>query len=213
MKFTLFVIAAFILGFLAAIPAGPVQIEAARRSINGNLKSAFMVVLGALIVDVFYGAVAFFGIAPFLQKEIVMAIFWLVGGIFLLSLSFVIIRQSSKQHEFNPDVNRLKEKNWGFISGLTLSAVNPMLIFWWLMGQRLFIDVGLIEDFTAEIAISFLIAGGLGLASYIGLLSIFFYWTKKFISGGKMKWINLFFGLLMFFIALYFIFISVRVVI
>ena len=213
MKFTLFVIAAFITGFIAAIPAGPVQIEAARRSINGNLKSAFMVVLGALIVDVFYGAVAFFGIAPFLQKEIVMAIFWLVGGIFLLPLSFVIIRQSSKDHEFNPDVNHLKEKRWGFISGLTLSAVNPMLIFWWLMAQRLFMDVGLIEGFTDEIAFSFLIAGGLGLASYIGLLSVFLYWTKKFISGRKMKWINLFFGLLMFFIALYFIFISVRVVI
>ena len=213
MKFALFVIAAFTIGFLAAIPAGPVQIEAARRSINGNLKSAFMVVLGALVVDVFYGAVAFFGIAPFLQKEIVMAVFWLLGGIFLLSLSLVIIRQSSKHHEFNPDVNRLKEKTWGFISGLTLSVVNPMLIFWWLMGQRVFMDVGLIEDFTAEIAFSFLIAGGLGLASYLGLLSVFLYWTKKFISRRRMKWINVFFGLLMFFIALYFIFKSVRIVI
>jgi threonine/homoserine/homoserine lactone efflux protein len=213
MKFTLFIIAAFVVGFLAALPAGPVQIEAARRSINGHLKSAFMVVLGALIVDVLYGAVAFFGIAPFLQKEIVMAVFWLIGGIFLLCLSFVIIRQGSKQHVFNLDGDLFEKKRWGFISGLTLSAVNPMLIFWWLMGQRLFVDVGLIEDFTPEIAAVFLVAGGLGLASYIGLLSIFLYWTKKFISTRKLKLINFLCGLVMLFIGLYFIFISIRVAI
>jgi threonine/homoserine/homoserine lactone efflux protein len=213
MNYILFIIAAFIMGFLAAIPAGPVQIEVARRTINGYLRSSLMVILGAFTIDVLYGVIAFFGIAPFLQREIIMAVFWLIGGIFLLSLSYMIIKHSSKQHEINPNATHIMKKRWGFVSGLTLSVVNPMLIFWWLMGQRLFMDIGLIDDFTLYIAISFLAAAGLGLASYLMLLSLFLYWTKKFIPTHKMKWINISFGIILLLLAVYFIFRSMRVIV
>jgi threonine/homoserine/homoserine lactone efflux protein len=212
MKHIIFIMAAFITGLLAAIPAGPVQIEVARRAINGHLRSSLMVVLGAFTVDVVYGVVAFFGIAPFLRKQIVIAVFWLIGGIILLTLSYMIIRNSSKHHEIDPAAKHLMKKGWGFISGLTLSAVNPMMVFWWLMGQRLFIDIGLIDNFTLDIAVTFLAAGGLGLASYLTLLSLFLHWTKKFIPINRMKWINLSFGILLLLIAFYFILRSVRVV-
>ena len=211
MEYITFVIAAFIMGFLAAIPAGPVQIEVARRAINGYLRSSLMVILGAFTVDVLYGIVALFGIAPFLQKEIVMAIFLSIGGIFLLALSYMIIRDSSKHREMNPNAAHLIKKRWGFVSGLALSAVNPMLILWWLMGQRLAMDVGLILEFNKHIAISFLAAAGIGLASYLTLLSLLLCWTKKFISVNKMKWINLSFGIALVIIAFYFIFRSIRV--
>ncbi len=213
MNTILFIIAAFIMGFLAAIPAGPVQIEVARRAINGHLRSSLMVILGAFTVDVLYGVIAFFGIAPFLQKQRVMAVFWLVGGIFLLTMGYVIIKHSSKAHEVNPHAKHLTAKRWGFISGLTLSAVNPMLIIWWLMGQRLFMDIGLIENFTLVIAVSFLAAAGLGLALYLTLLSFFLCWTKRFIPANRMKWINLSFGIILLLLAAYFIFRSMRVVV
>ena len=212
MQYIVFVIAAFIMGFLAAIPAGPVQIEVARRAINDHLRSSLMVILGAFTVDVLYGVIAFFGIAPFLQKEIVMAIFWLIGGIILLFLSYMIIKHSSRQHAINPNKVHLMRKRWGFISGLTLSIVNPMLIFWWLMGQRLFMDIGLTDNFTTSIAVSFLAAAAIGLASYLTLLSLFLCWTKKFIPPNKMRWINLFFGIALVLIAFYFILRSMRVI-
>ena len=75
MHFIILLISAYLLGCLAAIPAGPVQIEVVRRSINGHLKSSLMVVSGAFLADVFYGTIAFFGIAPFLEEEKVMAVF------------------------------------------------------------------------------------------------------------------------------------------
>jgi threonine/homoserine/homoserine lactone efflux protein len=212
-EYVMFIIAAYIMGFLAALPAGPVQVEVARRAISGHLRSSLMVVLGAFAVDVLYGVIAFFGIAPFLQKEIVMAVFWLIGGAFLLTLSYMVIKHSSKPHEFNSDADLLMKKRWGFISGMTLSIVNPMMIFWWLMGQRLFLDIGLVESFTLDIAVSFLSAAGLGLASYLTLLSLFLHWTKRFISANTMKWINLSFGIVLVLIALYFIFRSIRVVV
>src|SRR3990172_2560036 len=101
MHFIIFLISAYFLGCLAAIPTGPVQIEVVRRSINGHLKTSFMVVFGAFITDIFYGSIAFFGIAPFLEKEKVMAVFWLAGGLLLTVIGIVSIRQSLRNAEIS----------------------------------------------------------------------------------------------------------------
>lgn len=208
MHYTLFLIAAFFLGCLAAIPVGPVQIDVIRRAINGSLKASFMVVLGAFFVDLFYGFIAFFGIAPFLKHEKVMAIFWLVGGLILGLLGILSLLHGRKDQEsVNPPAH-LKRKRWALLSGLTLSATNPVMVLWWLSGARVFQDIGLIREFNTEIALSFLAAGSLGLASYLSGLSVFIYWAKKFISAKTLRMINLFFGLLLIATALYFLYTS-----
>lgn len=208
MNFILFLIASYLMGCLAAIPAGPVQIEVVRRSINGHLKASLMVVLGAFFADVSYGTIAFFGIAPFLEKEIVMAVFWLAGGLILTVLGIMSIRHSSKNDEIIYTPEHLKKKRWSFLGGLSLSATNPMMILWWLSGVRIFRDLGLIKDFNANVAVSFLVAGSLGLASYLVALSILIFWAKKFISLHTLKRINLFFGVFLILIAIYFVYTS-----
>ena len=85
-----------------------------------------------------------------------------------------------------------------------------MMVLWWLLAARLFLDVGLIHDFTPEVAATFLIAGGIGLASYLVLLSLFLYWAKRFISEHKIQRINLGFGIVLLLIAGYFIFTSLQ---
>ena len=55
------------LGFVTAIPIGGSQIEAAKRAIHGHLRAAWMVVLGSVSSDIMYGAIALFGVAPFLD--------------------------------------------------------------------------------------------------------------------------------------------------
>ena len=201
------------MGCLAAIPAGPVQIEVVRRSINGHLKTSLMVVLGAFIADVFYGSIAFFGIAPFLEKETVMAVFWLAGGLILTVLGVVSIRHSLKDQEIIYTPSHLRRKRWAFLGGLTLSAANPMMMLWWLSGVRIFKDIGLIDDFNADIAVSFLAAGSLGLASYLVALSIFIFWAKKFISLRILRRINFIFGVFLILIAAYFLYTSLHTLI
>ena len=208
MTFVIFLLSAYMMGCIAAIPAGPVQIEVVRRSINGPLMPSLMVVLGAFFADVVYGSIAFFGIAPFLEEKKVMAIFWLVGGLILVALSIVIIRHSLKPQEVSYNPGHLKKKRWAFLGGLTLSATNPMMILWWLSGVRIFRDIGLIKNFTPDIAAMFLAAGSLGLASYLMALSLFIYWAKKFISLNTLSRINFGFGVFLFLIAIYFIYTS-----
>jgi threonine/homoserine/homoserine lactone efflux protein len=213
MNFTIFLISAYLLGFLAAVPTGPVQVEVVRRSINGHLKPSFMVILGAFIADVFYGSIAFFGIAPFLEERKIMAVFWLVGGLILTVLGILTIRQSLRDEEISYNNDHLKRKRWAFLGGLSLSATNPMMILWWLSGVKIFKDVGLITSFTSDIAASFLAAGSLGLASYLAGLSLVIFWAKKFISQRTLRKINLFFGSLLVVLAIYFIYTSFRVII
>lgn len=210
MNFFLFVISAFLMGFVAAIPTGPVQIEVMKRSINGHLKSSLMVILGAFLSDITYGAIAFYGIAPFLRERMVMAAFWLCGGGILIVLGILTVRNSLRAHAFDRNSKHLKKKRWAFIGGLSLSGTNPMMVLWWLLAARLFLDVGLIHDFTSEVTATFLIAGGIGLASYLAVLSLFLYWAKRYISESKIRHINLGFGILLLFIAGYFIFTSLQ---
>ncbi|MBI5847898.1 MAG: LysE family transporter [Nitrospirae bacterium] len=208
MHYTLFLIAAFCLGCLAAVPAGPVQIEVLRRSINGNLKASFMVVFGAFFADLSYGIIAFFGIAPFLENDRIMAVFWLAGGLILGLLGILSLLHGLKDQETVEAPAHLGRKRWAFLSGLTLSATNPVMVLWWLSGARVFKDVGLITELNTEIALSFLAAGSLGLASYLSALSLFIYWAKKFISAKALRRVNLFFGLLLILTALYFLYTS-----
>ncbi len=198
------------MGFIAAVPVGPVQIEVMKRSINGHFKSSLMVILGAFLSDIAYGAIAFFGIAPFLRERMVMAAFWLCGGVILIILGMLTVRNSLQADKSGRDSKHLKKKRWAFIGGLSLSGTNPMMVLWWLLAARLFLDVGLIHDFTPEVAATFLIAGGIGLASYLVLLSLFLYWAKRFISEHKIQRINLGFGIVLLLIAGYFIFTSLQ---
>jgi threonine/homoserine/homoserine lactone efflux protein len=209
MDFFLFIISAFLLGFIAAVPVGPVQIEVMRRSLNGHLKSSLMVILGAFLSDFVYGAIAFFGIAPYLEGKMVMAIFWLGGAAILTALGVMSIRNGLHPRTFNHQSVLLGKKRWAFLGGLSLAGTNPMMILWWLLGARIFRDIGLIHEFTTKIAVFFLIAGGLGLASYLTTLSVFFYWAKRFISEKKIGHINFGFGVALLLIAGYFIYSSV----
>jgi threonine/homoserine/homoserine lactone efflux protein len=210
MNYFLFIISAFFLGFIAAIPAGPIQIEVMRRSLNGHLKASLMVILGAFISDVVYGAIAFFGITPFLRERMVMAVFWMGGSLILIVLGTLTIRNTLNPH--NPDTQSkyLIKKRWSFLGGLSLSGTNPMMILWWLLGARIFVDVGLIDVLTPRVAVFFLLAGSVGLAAYLAILSLVLYWVKRFISMKMMMRINLGFGILLILLAGYFIFTSAR---
>lgn len=212
MHYMIFLISAFLLGCLAAVPAGPVQLEVVRRAVNGHMKSSLMVVVGAFFADVFYGSIAFFGIAPILENERVMAIFWLAGGLILTVLGILIIKHSLREQDVTYTPDHLKRKRWAFLGGLSLSATNPMMILWWLTGVRIFTDIGLIEDFTSDIALSFLAAGSLGMAAYLSLLSFFIYWAKKFISLKALQKVNMGFGIILLLIAGYFIYTSYHAV-
>jgi len=206
----LFCLVVYTMGFLTAIPVGATQIEIAKRSLNGHLFAAGMVVVGSVASDVMYGSIAFFGIAPFLKDKTVVSIFWLVGAIVLLALATITIRKDSGRQMQSLNDKLLISNRFSLFVGFSLAVINPMMIFWWLMGERIVKDLGLITHFTITTKLVFLLLGGLGLGSYLAMLSIVLYRAKKMLSGKAMQKINSSFGFVLILMAIYFFAISVK---
>jgi threonine/homoserine/homoserine lactone efflux protein len=191
MRYFFFICSAYLTGVIAAVPAGPVQIEVVRRSVNGHMLSAMMVVLGALVADVLYGIVAFFGIAPFLRDEKVMAYFWLSGALLLIVLSLLVFRSLRRGRTGRKGSRLLRKKRWGFVGGFTLAASNPMMIIWWLLAARLFTDFNIIDHIGKDNAAMLIAAGVSGLASYLIVLSIILHRAKSNISDTGIRRLNI----------------------
>jgi len=199
------------LGFVSAIPIGPAQIEIAKRSLNNHLLAAVMVVLGSFSSDFMYGVIAVFGVAPFFSSHKAVAIFELCGAVILWILAFLTLKEGTKTHllEFTPSF--LKSRRIAFITGFSLSVVNPMMIFWWLVGVQIVRHINLVDTFTPALAISFVLCGALGLVTYLTALAVALHWAKKFFTNKAMKKIYVALGLVLIMLSLYFLINSLRI--
>ncbi len=211
MKILLFCLIVYIMGFLTAIPIGATQIEIARRSLNGHLFAAWMVVAGSVMSDVMYGFIAFFGIAPFLKDETIVSIFWFAGAVILLILAVITMRQDPGDPMQNLNTKLQVNKKISFFTGFSLAVTNPMMIFWWLIGERFVRDMGLAAHFTTGTKITFLLIGGAGLGSYLTVLSLVLHRAKENFSGKAMRKLNFSLGFALVLISIYFFVSSVKV--
>lgn len=201
----------YIMGFLTAIPIGATQIEIAKRSLNNQIPAALMVVLGSVFSDVMYGIIALFGVAPFLQTQIVIAIFEMVGAVILWILAFFTFKEVAKPHIVDFTSSVLKSRRLSFITGFSLAITNPMMMFWWIIGVQVVKDLGLVGTFTPAISISFLFFGGLGLASYLTVLAMVVHWVKRFLSIRVMRRIYFALGLALVILSVYFLISSIKI--
>jgi threonine/homoserine/homoserine lactone efflux protein len=199
------------LGFVSAIPIGPSQIEIAKRSLHNHLWAAVMVVCGSLASDFMYGVIAVFGVAPFFSNQKAVAIFELCGAVILWVLAFLTLREGTKAHLLKFTPSFLKSRRIALITGFSLSVVNPMMIFWWLVGVQIVRHLDLVDTFTPVLAISFVLCGALGLATYLTALAVALHWAKKFFSNKAMQKIYIALGLVLILLSLYFLVNSLRI--
>ncbi|MCL5029155.1 MAG: LysE family translocator [Bacteroidetes bacterium] len=210
MNTLLFLLITYIMGIFTAIPIGATQIEIAKRSLNNHRRAAYMVAAGSVCSDVMYGFIALFGIAPFLKEKDVIAYFGLGAAAILWVLAFFTFRDGAKKNMLELTHSAIKSKRLSFVTGFSLAVTNPMMIFWWLIGMKIIKDVKLVSEFTTGITVSFLIAGGLGLATYLFSLANILHWAKKFISNEMMKKVNYVLAVVLILLSFYFLFGSLK---
>jgi threonine/homoserine/homoserine lactone efflux protein len=217
----LFLFSVYVLGFLAAIPIGASQIEVARRSLNGFLVSALVVVAGSVSSDFVYGSIALYGLAPFLQQPEVEAIFWLVNAALILVFAIIMLRDS-KQPEHgktgfdfvpmpsaSPQTTKLSNRRLAYFTGFSLAFTNPLMIAWWLLAAKFLKDISIAPDLTNATRVIFLIAGCFGIGSYLSLLAVVIYRRHKLLSQKHVRSITRWFGIVMILFAVYFVIRSV----
>ncbi len=202
---------AFAIGFLSAIPIGAAQIEAAKRALHNHLLSAFIVILGVASADFMYGCIAFYGLAPFLENKLVVALFELVCVVILWVLAFFTIRQSSKPHISHMEMAILQSKRVAYVTGFLLGLSNPLMIFWWLVSAKIVRDIGIIQVFSVLPSTIFLFFAIFGMMTYLISLSLVLHWAHKFISQKVIQRLNFSLGIVLILLSIYFLITSLKV--
>lgn len=113
------------MGVLVALPTGPVGFLCVKRAITQGMKSAIISGLGSATADLFYSIVVVFSItviSGFLIKFSNTLL--LIGGIFLLILSYRTYKRSDRVHEVETSTGYVND----FLSTFFLTFTNPTLI-------------------------------------------------------------------------------------
>lgn len=205
----LFVLA-YGLGFVAAIPVGGSQIEMAKRAVAGHVRSAAMVILGSVSSDIMYGAVALFGIAPFMETPWVLAAFYAAGALTLWLFGFLTLRESRRPQDLATAHAALKSRRWAYVTGFSLAVSNPQMMLTWLLGVALAKRLDLATPFPDGAKAVFIAGGALGLGSYLAVLGGVMYRIKHFVAAGALGKVYFWLGITLFLLSLYFVYGVVR---
>jgi threonine/homoserine/homoserine lactone efflux protein len=115
------------IGLAVAIPVGPIALLCMRRTLERGFFVGFATGLGAAAADLFYSAIAAFGIAA--VETILLAYrtqLSFVGGIFLLALAArTACRRSTVVRERNASTRGILT---AFVSGFFLTVTNPLTV-------------------------------------------------------------------------------------
>ncbi|MFX1298410.1 MAG: LysE family translocator [Promethearchaeota archaeon] len=130
-----FIIAAFILGIVVAIPPGSVTIIACQRALQFGFRNSIFFTLGSSLSDIFYLSLVYLGIANFIaSNNAYKIILWLISGSVLLIIGGYSIYSITKKNP-NSELKIDFQANWlaTFISGVIITLSNPMTIVGWLV--------------------------------------------------------------------------------
>lgn len=130
-----FIISAFVLGIVVAIPPGSVTIIACQRALQFGFKNSIFFTLGACLSDIFYLALVYFGVANFMaSNDTYKIILWFVSGAVLVFIagSSIYSLINKKKHSKTID-NYQSSRLATFISGIVVTLSNPMTIVGWIV--------------------------------------------------------------------------------
>ncbi len=142
------------IGFLLAVPVGPIGILCIRHTLAEGRRSAISTMLGAASADMTYGAIAVFGVS--LVSTFISEHFQeirLIGGIILIILGI----RTFRSHFINGKRTITLNMHAGnFVSTFILTLTNPLSLFAF---AAVFAGVGTVDETSSTITAFSLVAG------------------------------------------------------
>jgi len=163
----------FVFGFLVSIPVGPINISIVNEGARRGFRWAFLIGLGATIMEVIYCAIAFAGFTHLLfDSRVVKATMELVSFMLMLFLGVkYLFAQSlpatsrsveSFEHRLHPHT--------AFWTGFVRCLGNPCVLLFWITISATFISHDWMDD-TWQSKCMCLLGVTLGCFSWFTLLS------------------------------------------
>ena len=139
----------FISGLLVAIPVGPVNLAIINEGTRKGFRTALLISMGALTMDIVYCSVAFTGFASFFQHGVVKAAMELVSFVFMLFLGvkFLLAKNVSspthltdKTDELEARVEQKFHPTSAYMQGFVRVMANPAVLLFWIVGAAFLIS-------------------------------------------------------------------------
>ena len=203
-KIILTILFGMVLGLVSSIPVGAVQLEVIKKTINGHIKPAIATACGSATSDFIYGILTLYGFGHFIMNRQFQAAIYFLG---ILVLSFLLYRAvRERKYMLHPDHRVKYKKRLSFLSGFTIAITNPGMIIWWLIGFKIYVDLGLFTEVGPAIRAVFILSGCIGLGGYLIIMAFFLHKVKKTISESFLFRTNVFLMVLLGLIVMYFIY-------
>jgi L-lysine exporter family protein LysE/ArgO len=132
------IVSGILLGFGAAVPIGPVNVEIARRALRSGFRAGASLGFGAVTVDMAYAVLSALGVRPLMGNRVAVAVLTVTSIAILLYLGAMSLRAAWRSTKTDAaqqlDVAPAQAVHTSYVTGLLMTALNPMtLAFWFLV--------------------------------------------------------------------------------
>lgn len=141
-------IAGLISGFVVSIPVGPINITIINEGARRGFFWAFMISLGAMVMDLVYCGIAFAGFSGLFASRFMKALMELLSFLFLIYLGIKYLVTASLPAT-TPTVEAVEHKlhpHTAFWIGFVRVLGNPAVLLFWITVSATFISHEWIND-------------------------------------------------------------------
>lgn len=185
-----------LLGFGAAVPIGPINLELIRRNLRFGTIYGIATGLGACFADLTYLVLLCLGALTLLQHPTVLRVIGLVGSFILAWFAL----QAFKMHARDKSHQLAAPSIWRYgVEGYMMTLVNPMtILFWGSVSSQISLQA-ITNNFAIVLAGSGVLIGTI---SWVVSLNIFIHFTRHKLSNNVIKWLNYIGGMILLLFAI-----------
>jgi len=138
----------FVSGFLVSIPVGPINVCIVNEGARRGFGWAFLIGLGATIMEVIYCAIAFAGFTHLFDSRVVKATMELVSFLlmFFLGVKYLLAHSLPATTRSVESVEHRLHPHTAFWTGFVRCLGNPGVLLWWITISATFISHDWMDD-------------------------------------------------------------------
>ena len=167
------IISGAITGFICAVPVGPINVAIMEEGIQNGRKQAFIIAIGALLMEMIYCIIAFSGFATLFSDKIILATVELISflAVTFFGIKYLMIDAVTVQGKRAKVVENRLSPHTAFWTGFVRVLVNPNVLLFWIMISAVLISNQTIQaEWKSRMAC--VIGAAIGIGSWFTLLVI-----------------------------------------
>ena len=172
-EYAIAIIAGAITGFICAVPVGPINVAIMEEGIQSGRKRAFIIAIGALLMEMIYCVIAFSGFASLFNDKTILATVELISflAVTFFGIKYLMIDDVTVQGKRAKVVEQRLSPHTAFWTGFVRVLVNPNVLLFWIMISAVLLSNQTIQP-AWQSRMSCVIGAGIGIGGWFTLLVI-----------------------------------------